>query len=69
MVNVVNMVGDHAAETVLKEACPICDGDLQLRISAEGARTWCPTCRLIMHPRVQVTPEGLFLTPEKPVLA
>ena len=53
----VRVIDEGTAEFELEHACPLCDGKLELRVSADGAWTFCSTCRLISHPKVFRHPE------------
>lgn len=53
----VRVIDEGTAEFELDHACPLCEGTLELRVSADGAWTFCSTCRLISHPRVFKHPE------------
>ncbi len=58
MVESLNIVGERTAEMTLRSACLFCGGDLQLRVSPGVARTYCPTCHVILKPKVAWTGEG-----------
>jgi hypothetical protein len=47
----------------------MCGGDVQLRVSPDGARTYCPTCHVIAKPKVFFSPHGFHLAEERPALA
>lgn len=64
MVPEVSILNEKTAEFTLTAACPACGGDLRLRLSPEGARSWCPTCHLIGRPRVRFGPDGLVVVPD-----
>lgn len=64
MVPEVTLFGERTAEFTLAGACVACGGDVQLRVSPDGARTWCPTCRIIAKPKVGFGKDGLVLTQE-----
>jgi hypothetical protein len=34
----------------LRDACLLCDGDIELRVGPSGAYTYCRTCRWLSHP-------------------
>lgn len=57
------MVDERTAELTLTAACPTCGGDVLLRVSPDGARTYCPVCHVIAKPKVAFGPGGLVLTP------
>jgi hypothetical protein len=62
MVTELKMVGEGRAEMHLVNACPTCDGAVELRLSSDGARTFCATCHVIRRPDVQRDPHtGLSL--------
>lgn len=42
----------RTAETVIAKACPSCDGALALRVSEQGAYTFCSTCHVLSHPKL-----------------
>jgi hypothetical protein len=69
MVPEVTIVNEHIAELTLTAACLTCGGDLQLRVSPDGARTWCSTCHVIGKPKVGFGPGGLVVLPAVPPLA
>jgi hypothetical protein len=69
MVPEVTILGERTAELLVPGACPLCGGDVQLRVSPDGARTWCPACRVIAKSKVSFGAEGVVLTPERPALA
>lgn len=69
MVPEVTIVNERTAEMTLTAACVACGGDLLLRVSPDGARTYCPTCHVIAKPKVVFGPHGFQLTEEKPALA
>jgi hypothetical protein len=48
----VRVISEGTAELQLAHACPTCDGALELRISPDGARSFCATCHTIGKPRV-----------------
>lgn len=56
MTTEVRVIDESTAELQLQHACPICEGDLELRLSPEGARTFCATCHMIQKPRVHRDP-------------
>lgn len=62
MTTEVRVIDETTAEMQLAHACPVCDGDLELRISVDGARSFCATCHTIGKPRVHRDPhEGWSL--------
>lgn len=69
MVPEVTIVDERTAEMTLAAACLTCGGDLLLRLSPDGARTYCPVCHVIAKPKVRFGPGGLALMPERPALA
>lgn len=69
MVPEVTIVNERTAELTLTAACPTCGGDVLLRVSPDGARTYCPVCHVIAKPKVTFGPGGLVLTPENPAQA
>ncbi len=54
----VNIVGDRTAEMTLPNACATCGGDLTMRLSPSGARTYCPQCHVIAKPELSWNHEG-----------
>lgn len=56
MTTEVRVIDETTAEMQLSHACPVCDGDLELRLSPEGARSFCATCHTIQKPRVRRDP-------------
>ncbi|MEW6435398.1 MAG: hypothetical protein AB1730_28210 [Myxococcota bacterium] len=69
MVQEVTIVNERTAELTLTAACVMCGGDVQLRVSPDGARTYCPTCHVIAKPKVFFSPHGFHLAEERPALA
>ena len=61
MVNMVSIVGERIAEMTLPNACVTCGGDLTMRISPDGARTYCGECHVIARPDVTWNSEGARL--------
>lgn len=43
----------------LEEACLLCGGDLEVRLTAGSARTYCARCRWISRPHVSRGENGL----------
>ncbi|MEW5742480.1 MAG: hypothetical protein AB1938_26415 [Myxococcota bacterium] len=64
MVPEVTILNEKTAELTLTAACPTCGGDLKLRVSPDGARTYCPACRVIARTRVGFGPDGLVVAPD-----
>ncbi|PZR05561.1 MAG: hypothetical protein DI536_32110 [Archangium gephyra] len=56
MTTEVRVIDETTAEMQLAHACPMCDGDLELRLSPDGARSFCSTCHTIQKPRVPRDP-------------
>jgi len=54
----------NSTETMLPEACAICGGDIYLRVLNGRATSWCPGCRTISHPKLQVHHDRLELAPD-----
>lgn len=52
----VRVINTTTAELELPNACPTCDGPLELRVSPEGARTFCGTCHIIARATVRRDP-------------
>jgi hypothetical protein len=52
-------IADRLTEVSLEHACPFCQGQLELRLSPEGARTVCATCQTINRAEVRRTKDGL----------
>jgi hypothetical protein len=46
----------------LEGACILCGGNLQVRVTAEGAATVCLACRWVSRPHMQRTDEGIQVT-------
>lgn len=55
------VIKEGTAELQLPNACPSCAGALELRISAEGVRSFCATCHSIGRPRLQQYEQGGFV--------
>lgn len=61
------MVGERIADMKLPKGCPLCGGDVHVRLSPEGARTYCPACHLITKPQLTMSAEGVtFELPNVP---
>ncbi len=69
MVNMVSIVGERTAEMTLSNACAVCGGDLSMRVSPDGARTYCADCHLIDKPAVKWNSEGARLDVQQGALA
>ena len=69
MVNMVSIVGERMAEMTLPNACISCGGDLQMRVSPTGARTYCHECHIIAKPDVTWNSEGARLDVKAGALA
>lgn len=69
MVNMVSIVGERMAEMTLPKACVTCGGDLLMRVSPQGARTYCPECHVIAKPDVTWNGEGGHLEVKQGALA
>jgi hypothetical protein len=69
MVNMVSIVAEKTAEMTLPNACVTCGGDLQLRISPTGARTYCTACHVIAKPEVMWNDDGAKLDIRQAALA
>lgn len=55
------VISESTAELLLPHSCPTCAGSLELRISADGVRTFCPVCHTIGRPRLQQAETGGFV--------
>ncbi|MDP1823074.1 MAG: hypothetical protein Q8L48_07530 [Archangium sp.] len=55
------VINEGTAELQLPHSCPTCAGPLELRISADGVRSFCATCRSIGRPRLQQSEMGTFV--------
>jgi hypothetical protein len=51
----------HSAETMIPDACPVCGGDVHLRVTNGRGTSYCASCRWISHPRLQVHHDKLEL--------
>lgn len=69
MVPEVTIIDERTAELTLTAACPTCGGDLKMRVSGAGARTWCLACHTIARPKVHFGPEGMVVLPACPAQA
>lgn len=49
---------DHV-EYAIPEGCPVCETDLEVRVSRAGAYGVCLTCGYIARPTVALTHSGL----------
>jgi hypothetical protein len=45
----------------LEEGCLLCGGDLAVRLTAGGARTYCGACRWISRPHMRREGDGLHV--------
>jgi len=62
MTTEVRVISEGTAELQLANSCPSCEGALELRISPDGARSFCAACHTISKPRLRHTPhEGFSL--------
>lgn len=60
--NEVRVIDEGTAELLVPAACPTCEGALEIRISADGVRSFCATCHAIGRPHLSRDPhEGLRL--------
>jgi hypothetical protein len=48
-----------SAETTLPNACVLCGGDVELKVTGKLARSYCKTCHWVGKPDVSVTFDGL----------
>jgi hypothetical protein len=55
------VISEGTAELQLPHACPTCAGPLELRISADGVRSFCATCHIIARPTLSQYEEGGFV--------
>jgi hypothetical protein len=60
----VTILDAQTAELTLTGACVACGGDVLLRVSPDGARTYCAACHAIAKPKVHFGPDGLRLSYE-----
>lgn len=51
--------GVEVADLTIPEGCMICGGDLEVRMSPEGARAVCVKCHWLTKPTISVTQQGL----------
>jgi hypothetical protein len=53
----------HTADFTLPEGCPLCSGQLAIRVSGEtrAAKSYCATCHWIGSPDVQIEKQGISL--------
>lgn len=56
MTTEVRVISEGTAELQVPHSCPTCDGALELRISPDGARSFCATCHTIGKPRLHQDP-------------
>jgi hypothetical protein len=49
----------EARDFTFEEACILCGGDLAVRFTAGGARTYCRACRWISRPHVARGEDGM----------
>jgi hypothetical protein len=59
MVVNVTKVGEGVSEVELPSGCVICGGDLHVRMTADGAMSYCPSCHHIGRARATVKGDGL----------
>ncbi|MFN7131365.1 MAG: hypothetical protein ACK4N5_04740 [Myxococcales bacterium] len=52
---------DVVSEFTLPGGCPLCNGDLAIRLSAHGARGVCVACRHVSRPRVAIDRNRILL--------
>lgn len=45
----------------LPGACLLCGGDLDVRLTATSARTYCPSCRWLSRPHVARGEDGVHV--------
>ncbi|MFZ5438428.1 MAG: hypothetical protein ACOZQL_00400 [Myxococcota bacterium] len=58
----VRVIDEGTAELQLPAACPTCEGALEIRISVDGARSFCGVCHAIGRPHLTRDPhQGLQL--------
>lgn len=46
--------GDRRTDFTLQGACATCSGDLEIRLSEDGAMSVCHTCHSIARPKVEL---------------
>jgi hypothetical protein len=49
----------EARDFTFEEACILCGGDLEVRLTPGGARTYCRACRWISRPVVARGQDGM----------
>jgi hypothetical protein len=52
----VRVINETTADMQLQAACPVCEGNLELRVSTDGAWAFCATCHTLVHPRMHRDP-------------
>jgi hypothetical protein len=64
------LVGDHVTDTpdtvepqemTLEDACPICEGTLQARLTPGRIWTYCPTCKRLSQPVIRRATNGAMM--------
>ena len=53
---------DHARDLVIPAGCLLCGGDLAVRITEDGARSFCPRCRWLSRPHMERHGEAIHVT-------
>ena len=54
----VTVINENTADMQLQAACPVCEGNLELRVSPDGAWAFCATCHTLVHPRMYRDPHS-----------
>lgn len=58
----IEVIDEHTSDAKLPDACPICEGRLDVRVSPDGVFTWCGHCHLIGRGDVLRNDDGLALS-------
>lgn len=58
MLPAVTVINENTADLQLPAACPVCEGNLELRVSPDGAWAFCATCHTLVHPRMHRDPHS-----------
>jgi hypothetical protein len=53
MTTEITFIDENTSEFQLAHACPTCDGPLEMRVSTDGARSFCARCHVIGRPVLQ----------------
>lgn len=57
-----NVIDENTSDAKLPDACPICDGALDVRVSPDGVFTACRQCHFLGRGELVRDGEGMHLT-------